>query len=107
MVGQKTNGGSDERVVLFVKMKEGEVLGEGILGEIKLRVRNTCVSHLRLSNGTDAVNVDVLRDTFQKGSYKSPTFPFVPPLPLLLLLTQLFHSTLSTARKSKYQLRNC
>lgn len=41
MVGQKISGGSDERVVLFVKMSEGKVLGEEVLKEIKRRIRET------------------------------------------------------------------
>ncbi|KAK4055353.1 hypothetical protein OIO90_003191 [Microbotryomycetes sp. JL221] len=39
VVGQKTQGGADERVVLFVKLVDGNELSEALLKEIKLRVR--------------------------------------------------------------------
>lgn len=39
VVGQKISGGSDERVVLFVKMDAGKDFNEVLLKEIKLRIR--------------------------------------------------------------------
>ncbi len=39
VVGQKINGGVDERVVLFVQLEEGETLGAELEKEIKSRVR--------------------------------------------------------------------
>lgn len=42
-MGQKIQGGSDERVVLFVKLVDGKTLDDKLLKEIKLRIRNTCV----------------------------------------------------------------
>lgn len=39
VVGQKIEGGADERVVLFVKMVEGEEMGEELIKEIRLRIR--------------------------------------------------------------------
>ncbi|KAK4047329.1 hypothetical protein OIV83_005507 [Microbotryomycetes sp. JL201] len=39
VVGQKTQGGADERVVLFVKLIDGRQLGDDLVKEIKLRVR--------------------------------------------------------------------
>ncbi|KAL8292250.1 hypothetical protein RQP46_001716 [Phenoliferia psychrophenolica] len=41
VVGQKTAGGADERVVLFVQLVPGKELDEALLKEIKLRVRTT------------------------------------------------------------------
>lgn len=41
VVGQKTQGGADERVVLFVQLVPGKELDEALLKEIKLRVRTT------------------------------------------------------------------
>jgi acetoacetyl-CoA synthetase len=39
-VGQKTEGGSDERVILFVKLVSGKVgLDDQLIKEIKLRIR--------------------------------------------------------------------
>lgn len=41
VVGQKTLDGADERVVLFVKLVDDEVLGDELLKEIKTRIRST------------------------------------------------------------------
>lgn len=41
VVGQKTLDGADERVVLFVKLVEGEILSDELLKEIKTRIRST------------------------------------------------------------------
>ncbi|KAK4701849.1 acetoacetyl-CoA synthetase, partial [Phenoliferia sp. Uapishka_3] len=41
VVGQKTQGGADERVVLFIQLVEGKELDDALLKEIKLRVRTT------------------------------------------------------------------
>lgn len=41
VVGQKIQGGTDERVVLFVKLIDGATLSEELIKAIKLRVRTT------------------------------------------------------------------
>lgn len=38
-VGQKTDGGADERVVLFIKLGEGEMLTAGFESKIKAAIR--------------------------------------------------------------------
>ncbi|WVQ74813.1 acetoacetate-CoA ligase [Cryptococcus sp. DSM 104548] len=39
VVGLMVAGGSDEKVVCFVKMREGRVLGEGLVGRMKASIR--------------------------------------------------------------------
>ncbi|KAM0752422.1 acetoacetate-CoA ligase [Meredithblackwellia eburnea MCA 4105] len=41
VIGQKTQGGSDERVVLFVQLQEGKLLGDDLMKEIKLKIRTS------------------------------------------------------------------
>ncbi|TYJ52761.1 acetoacetate-CoA ligase [Cryptococcus floricola] len=40
VVGLMVSGGSDEKVVLFVKMKEGKTLSEGLVGKMKATIRS-------------------------------------------------------------------
>ena len=39
VVGQTIQGGADERVILFVKLKEGEMLSEALVKAVKMEIR--------------------------------------------------------------------
>lgn len=110
VVGQKIQGGSDERVVLFVKLVDGKTLDDKLLKEIKLRIRNTFVFSFRAERRelTLAVFAVVLRATCRSVLCKSRISLFVLPPPTRLDVAYMsFYSIRSTGRRSRSQSRSC
>lgn len=76
VVGQPNADRSDERVVMFLQMKEAEKLGEELVKKIKTFIRSRCVRpsssrHLRRLRGC----ADGRRDMYRKSSCKSRRSP--------------------------------
>ena len=88
-VGQKTEGGADERVVLFVKLGQGEKLDAEFEGTIKKTIRSrrsarhvpARVSLFRQSAYSTTLLTIVITPLCLKSSFHSDLYDSIPPTP--------------------------